>query len=189
MKLQSPKQEQNSKRPMSSNQRNEEISIPETHQNWPNSQPNHRRVKLQWATALEKSTTEPRKEPGAGRDPPQTPQTSPTRKNRSSMKNKVEIHDKQVRCNIALPKAARARISWYLPSDKGNASGLASSSTPARRAGEGQGRHLLCRRGISPGGLADLETGATEQHKVQNAEHKDYARMSALTWKNTQRNI
>lgn len=114
----------------------------------------------------------------------------PNTQNRSSMKNKVGIHDKEVRCNIALPKAAHARTSWYLPSDKGNASGLASSSTPTRRAGEGRGRHLPCRRrGFSPGGLADLETGATKQHKVQNAEHKDYARMSALTWKNTQRNI
>ena len=152
LELQSPKQEQNSKRPVSSNQRNEEISIPETHQNWPSSQTNHRRVKLQWATALEKSSTEPRKEPGAGRDPPDPPDL-PNTQNRSSIKNKVEIHDKQVRCNIALPKAAHARISWYLPSDKGNASGLASSSTPTRRAGEGQGRHLPCRRrGFSPGG-------------------------------------
>lgn len=55
------------------------------------------------------------------------------------------------------------------------------------RAGGG-----ICRAGgeaSAQGGLADLETGATKQHKVQNAEHKDYARMSALTWKNTQRNI
>lgn len=47
LKLQSPKQEQNSKRPMSSSQRKEETSTPETLQNWPNSQPDHRRVKLQ----------------------------------------------------------------------------------------------------------------------------------------------
>lgn len=45
------------------------------------------------------------------------------------------------------------------------------------------------RRGFSPGGVEDLETGATERHKVQTAEHTDYARISALTWKNTQRNI
>lgn len=38
------------------------------------------------------------------------------------------------------------------------------------------------------GRLAELETRATERHKVHSAEHKDYARTPALTWKNSQRN-
>lgn len=72
--LPAAKRKQNSKCPPSSSQRREDVSIPETYQNWPSSRPSHRCIELQRATALEKSSPEPGKEPGAGRDPPGPPQ-------------------------------------------------------------------------------------------------------------------
>lgn len=42
---------------------------------------------------------------------------------------------------------------------------------------------------MAPGAAAALGTANFKQHQVQNAARMDRARISALTWKNTQRNI
>lgn len=104
----------------------------------------------------------------------QRPPGPRTRQNRSSMKIEVETSGKQVKWNVPLPKAAPARVSWSFPSETG---------TRTARPAAAPGGHSPC-----GGRLAGLETRATERHKVHSAEHKDYARTPALTWKNSQRN-